>query len=89
VIWDGADGYEAEVVVETGGFFSEWERVAVPKVQETTKQGGHAGAIREFVRCVQTGSVPETVCTDNIKSLAMVFGAVASAESGKRMEIGV
>ncbi|MGC9520502.1 MAG: Gfo/Idh/MocA family protein [Anaerolineae bacterium] len=88
-IWDGADGYEAEVVVETGGFFSEWERVAVPKVQEPTKQGGHAGAIREFVRCVQTGSVPETVCTDNIKSLAMVFGAVASAESGKRMEIGV
>jgi hypothetical protein len=27
------------------------------------------------------------VCTDNIKSLAMVFGAIESAESGRRVEI--
>ncbi len=87
VIWDGADGYDAEVVVETGGFFSEWQEIAVPEIGETAKQGGHAGAIREFIDCVRSGCVPETVCTDNIKSLAMVFGAVASAESGQRVEI--
>jgi predicted dehydrogenase len=87
VSWDGAEGFEAELVAATGGFFSEWNRVDVPVSGEPTKHGGHAGAIREFVRCVRTGSIPETVSSDNIKSLAMVFGAVASAESGRREKI--
>jgi hypothetical protein len=43
--------------------------------------------IKEFVRCVQTGGTPETICTDNIKSLAMVFGAIESAESRMPVEI--
>ena len=43
--------------------------------------------IEEFVRCVRTGETPETVCTDNIKSLAMVFAAIESAETGKRVEV--
>jgi hypothetical protein len=30
---------------------------------------------------------PETICTDNIKSLAMVFGAIESAREGRRVEI--
>lgn len=50
---------------------------------------GHAGLIREFVDCVRTGKTPETVCTDNIKSLAMVFAAIESAETGKRVEITI
>ncbi|MGC9469691.1 MAG: Gfo/Idh/MocA family protein [Anaerolineae bacterium] len=87
VIWDGGDGFEAQVVRETGGFLSELEGVEVPDVVDASKTGGHAGAIQEFVRCVQTGCVPETVCTDNIKSLAMVFGAVTSSESGQRVPI--
>ena len=89
VFWDGAEEYVAEVVAETGAFFSEWEKVEVPVLEGTTKKGGHAGAIREFIQCVRTGGVPETIATDNIKSLAMVFGAVESAESGKRVEIDV
>ncbi|MBN1249865.1 MAG: Gfo/Idh/MocA family oxidoreductase [Anaerolineae bacterium] len=84
VTWDGADGFQAEVVVEPGGFFSKWQAVDVPALAGPTKSGGHDGAIREFVRCVRSGAVPETVSSDNIKSLAMVFGAVASAESGAR-----
>jgi hypothetical protein len=31
---------------------------------------------------------PETYCADNIKSLAMVFGAIESSETGERVEIG-
>jgi predicted dehydrogenase len=88
VIWDGAEGFRAQVVAESGGFFSEWDDVEVPPV-ETAKTGGHAGAIREFVQCVRTGETPETICTDNIKSLAMVFGAVASADTGQRVAIKV
>ena len=86
-MWDGADGFRAEVVEATGGFHSALRTVDVPVLEGLTKVGGHAGAIREFVQCVQNGGVPETVCSDNIHSLAMVFGSVASAESGQLIEL--
>lgn len=89
VIWDGAGGFKAQVVDKAGGFFSEWMEVEVPDVDGPTEHWGHAGAIREFVDCVRSGRVPETICHDNVKSLAMVFGAVASAETGQRVEIAV
>ena len=75
------------MVGETGGFFSTWRDVEVPPDDIEDKVGGHAGVIRAFVRCVRTGETPETLCTDNIKSLAMVFGAVESSELGARVEI--
>jgi predicted dehydrogenase len=37
--------------------------------------------IRDFVDSIREGREPKTVCTDNIKSLAMVFAAIESAES--------
>lgn len=85
VTWDGAAGFTAQVIAKRGSFFSEWETIDVPVYDNPDKTGGHSGVIREFVRCVQTGTIPETVCTDNIKSLAMVFGAVESAESHTRV----
>ncbi len=45
--------------------------------------------MREFLGCVRSGKKPQTVCTDNIKSLAMVFGAIESAEKGKKVKIKV
>lgn len=57
--------------------------------QSDDKTGGHTGLLKEFVECIRTGKTPETVCTDNIKSLAMVFGAIESAESGKRVGIKI
>ena len=89
LIWDGAEGFEAEVVAERRGFRSEMRRVEVPSLAGPLKDGGHDGAIREFVTCVRTGRVPETVASDNIKSLAMVFGAVASAETGRKVAITI
>ena len=49
---------------------------------------GHAGVMREFLDCLASGDTPQTYCSDNIKSLAMVLGAVESAETGRRVEIG-
>ena len=89
VKWDGGDGFECDAVKGTGGFRSEWEVVEIPEFDAGEKVGGHAGLINEFVRCVQSGGTPETVCTDNIKSLAMVFGAIESAGQGKTVPIGV
>lgn len=87
--WDGADGFRAEVVGKTGGFRSEMEALEVPPFDAGDKVGGHAGVIREFLRCVQTGETPETVAADNIKSLAMVFGAIESARLRREVEIKV
>jgi predicted dehydrogenase len=87
VRWDGAAGFQAQVVADTGGFFSTWREVEIPPADPGDRIGGHGGVIADFVRCVQTGATPETAAADNIKSLAMVFGAIESAETGKRVEI--
>ena len=87
VKWDGSDAFQAEVVAKPGGFLSEMAPAEVPVVDVGGKVDGHQGCINDFIQCVQTGAVPETVCTDNIQSLAMVFGAIQSAETGRRVVI--
>ncbi len=87
VKWDGGDGFSAQVVSERGGFFSKWKNVEIPPAHADDKDGGHAGVIGEFFECVRSGRVPETVCTDNVKSLAMVLGAIASSEEKRRVDI--
>lgn len=86
-LWDGGERFQAQVVSQSGGFISGHTDVALPEVDTTGKVDGHAGLIREFVQCVRTGGIPETVCTDNIKSLSMVFGAIQSAESRRLVDI--
>ena len=81
VRWDGAGGLQAQVVAEASGFRYTMRDVEIPAVDPSAGVGGHAGVLRDFVRCVQTGETPETVASDNIKSLAMVFGAIESARS--------
>jgi len=88
VSWDGGDGFAAQAVSETGDFLSKLRDVKLPPCEDSTKTGGHAGVIREFVRCVQGGTVPETVCTDNIKSLEMVLGAIESADRRSPITVG-
>ncbi len=85
--WDGDVNFQAQVVARTGEFFSKHRAVALPEIDTTGKTGGHDGLIREFIHCVRTGATPETICTDNIKSLSMVFGAIESAETGHPVTI--
>ena len=87
VIWEGGGHIRAQVVAETGGFCSIYRDADIPPYASTDKVGGHVGLIRDFVRSVQTGTPPETICTDNIKSLAMVFGAIESAQQRKPIEV--
>lgn len=86
--WDGGDGFRAARAVAGHGLV--WDDRDLP-VSPAAYRGasGHEGIIREFVRCVRSGKTPQTVCTDNIKSLAMVFGAIESAETGRRATIRV
>ncbi|MGQ9683834.1 MAG: Gfo/Idh/MocA family protein [Anaerolineae bacterium] len=85
--WDGAAGLQAQAVVASGGFRSELADVPVPEVDPEGKEGRHLGCIREFVDCVRHGGTPETIAEDNIRSLAMVFGAIESAETGRPVAI--
>lgn len=83
--WDGGDGFQAQAVTETGGFFSKHRDLALPELDTAGRDQGHASLIAEFVDCVRSGGTPGTLCTDNIKSLAMVFGAIESADTGRRV----
>ena len=85
--WDGAEDLRIEVV--TGGEKLQREREAIepPDLDPQAKSGGHGGVIREFIDCIHNGTTPETASSDNIKSLAMVFGAIESAQTGRRVEI--
>jgi predicted dehydrogenase len=88
LVWDGFDEVKAEVLRPVReGLFDRVEPIAVPPLDPSERVDGHLGVIRDFVRAVENGTEPETRGTDNIKSLAMVFGAVESAESGRRVEI--
>ncbi len=85
-LWDGANIFKTAAVSRTSGFFSEFRDIPVA-VPDTSRHDGHAECIRDFIDCVRTGRVPETTGTDNIKSLAMVFGAIRSATTGRRVNI--
>lgn len=87
VLWDGGDNVRAEIVTATGGFKSETTPIDLPPPDPCDKAGGHEGLIHEFVHCVRTGEQPETAASDNIHSLAMVFGAVHSAGTGSPVAV--
>ena len=88
LLWDGHDGLKAEVVASgRDGIIDKTEAIEVPALDPTDRVGGHLGIIQDFMRAIETGTEPETHGADNIKSLAMVFGAIESAETGRRVAI--
>lgn len=87
VTWDGAEGFDAEVVAKEDGFVHPTKKIEVPKLPKKLEYENHAGVIDEFIRSLKKGTQPQTAASDNIKSLAMVFGAIESAKAGKRVAI--
>ena len=88
LIWDGFDELKAEAAQPVReGLFDRVEPVAVPPLDASDRIGGHLGVIQDFVRAVESGTEPETRGADNIKSLGMVFAAIESAETGRRVDI--
>ena len=84
VLW-AEDRPRAEVVVKEEGFHREKKEVLAEEVPIPFQ--GHDGCIKEFLRCVREGGRPQTICEDNIKSLAMVFGAIESHKRGRPVGI--
>ncbi|HYE04631.1 MAG TPA: Gfo/Idh/MocA family oxidoreductase [Planctomycetota bacterium] len=88
VLWDGNDLFRCQRVAKRGEFFSTMEDVVVPPAEPDDRVGQHDGWIKDTIACLRSGRTPETVCTDNVKSLAMVFGAIESSDSGATVSIG-
>jgi predicted dehydrogenase len=87
LLWDGADGFEARLVTGTDGFLRDTAAVAVPEAANPAETQGHASVIRDFIASIEQGTEPETAGADNLASLAMVFGAIESARTGRRVDI--
>ncbi len=87
--WDGADQIRIEVLGagDRNGLFDPLTSIEPPLLATEDRVGGHLGVLMDFVAAVRSGSEPETVGRDNIRSLAMVFGAIESAGAGRRVEI--
>ena len=87
--WDGADQIRIEVVADGAreGLFDALKPAAPPPLAAEDRIDGHFGVLSDFVAAVRSGSEPETVGHDNIRSLAMVIGAIESAEAGGRVNI--
>lgn len=87
LLWDGANNFEAKVVASDRGFLRDLKAIAVPPPADERQTHGHASVIADFLDAIQTGRQPETVSTDNVRSLAMVFAAIDSARTGQRVTI--
>ncbi|WP_424766841.1 Gfo/Idh/MocA family protein [Paenibacillus sp. sgz302251] len=87
-IWDGHDEIYAEFVAagdQTGKFMRDYERVygELPAMDKT----GHHGCLEEMFTSLEEGRKPETDCSDNIYSMAMVLAALDSAKTGRKVMI--
>ncbi|WP_026961489.1 Gfo/Idh/MocA family protein [Alicyclobacillus herbarius] len=84
-IWDGHTAPYADVIRPStpAAFLRATEHVEA----EFTWPGreGHAGCLDEMFAALQEGRAAETDCHDNFKSIAMVFAALESAKSGKKV----
>lgn len=85
--WNGGTECKAQAVKAADGFHSVLEDVAIEPLNDSQKTGGHGGQIMDFVKCLRDGATPETVSSDNIRSLAMVFAAVKSAAKGREIKV--
>jgi predicted dehydrogenase len=87
--WDGAEQIRIEVVCagERRGLFDPLASIEPPQLAPEDRVGGHLGVLLDFVSAVRSGGEPETVGRDNIRSLAMVLGAIESADSGRRVDV--
>ena len=82
-VWKGGDDVPvADIVVARGGFLPETE---LRPGEVVPAPAGIAGSLADFLHALDTGVTPMGECHDNIKSLAMVFGAIESATTGRRV----
>jgi predicted dehydrogenase len=86
-LWDGHSTLKGAKVVGNEGFHYATE--PLEEAIEENIPGGISGSLKDFLHALDTGATPMGECHDNIKSLAMVFGAIESVETQQRVKITV
>lgn len=87
-IWDGRGEPYAEIVAagdQTGKFIREYERIEGGATEMSATF--HHGCLDEMFAALAEGRKPETDCSDNIYSMAMVLASLASAKTGQKVLI--
>ena len=80
-LWSGGLESQAE-------FFEGDQAVSViPKYTWDQDLQSHDACLAAMFKALNEGRSPETSCIDNIKSMEMVFGAIQSARTGKKVLI--
>ncbi len=88
LLYDGGDGLKGMVAKKNKGtFFSEHRDLKISSA--TPRFTGQHGAIRELLKYLNDGTMPQGECHDNIKSLAMVFAAMESSRKGRRVPVKI
>ncbi len=87
LVWDGEDDLWAEVGDGELSFLRETKRIDVPQPASEATTQDHASVIGAFLDAVQSGQPAETDSSDNLHSIAMVFGAIESAKTGEEISI--
>ena len=87
LLWDGEDGISAHVVDGDEGFFRPLRAVPIPEWSDTSVTNEHTSVIEDFLDALDGRGAPESVGTDNIRSLAMVFAAIESALQRQRVSV--
>ncbi|TCQ08864.1 putative dehydrogenase [Rhizobium sp. PP-F2F-G36] len=85
--WDGEAAFEVTVSDDEPGLLHGARSLPMPEVTDEAETQGHASVLLDFIRAIDTGSEPETIGHDNIKSLSMVFGAIESAGTGLAVDL--
>ncbi len=87
-MWDGQGEPFAEVVADkdqTGKFVQDYERFSGKTVE--MKHTFHHGCLDEMFAALDENRKPETDCSDNLYSMAMVLAALESAKTGNKVRI--
>jgi predicted dehydrogenase len=87
-VWDGESDPEADILIERNAPPRARTRRVVSPIDPSGPDSIGA-PLEEFLRALDTGDTPMGECHDNIKSLAMVFGALQSAATGRRISIDI
>jgi predicted dehydrogenase len=85
-LWDGSTAPYAEVVDRAESGFQRFANRVQPRLA-WSGQEGHFGCLDAMFEALASGRRPETDSTDNVKSMAMVFGAIESSERGEKVQL--
>lgn len=88
-IWDGVNAPYYEIVVPSDEprFTNEFKKITPGLIWEGRER--HEGCLDEMFSSLISGKKAMTDCSDNIKSLAMVFAAIESAKKGIKVPVNI